>query len=105
MPQVKLSINRIDTPNYYIVSVIGEGFVTAANKTAGVRLKGADTWFDDRITANFAGGTVGRDGFFAATAYCSGEQLDEDWGEDEIYAIANVPGYGDVRSNTITRHF
>lgn len=44
-------------------------------------------------------------GGFSMSAIVPGSALDEDWGEDEVYAVASVEGFGDFRSNTIHRHF
>ena len=34
-----------------------------------------------------------------------GSKLNEDWGEDEIYALVNVQGFGEFRTNTVKGHF
>lgn len=69
-------------------------------------MRGEDTWFDDdlfTINPGFPGHILG--GGFSMSAIVPGSALDEDWGEDEVYAVASVEGFGDFRSNTIHRHF
>ena len=35
----------------------------------------------------------------------SGSSLNEDWGDDEIYALVKVTGFGEVRTNTVTGNY
>jgi hypothetical protein len=104
-PVVKLFITPVGNGNYLVV-VNGSGFVNAENKKVGVRIRGEDEWFDDTlfsINPGFPGHILG--GGFSMSATVPSSALDEDWGEDEVYAVASVEGHGDFRSNTIHRHF
>jgi hypothetical protein len=104
-PVVKLFITPVGNGNYLVV-VNGDGFVNAENRKVGVRIRGEDEWFDDTlfsINPGFPGHILG--GGFSMSATVSGSSLNEDWGQDEVYAIASVEGMGDFRSNTIKRHF
>jgi hypothetical protein len=95
-------------PGSYLVVVNGEGFFGSAGKTVGARIRGEDEWFDDRLFS--IGGTgierVGPDGSFSLSETVPGSQLNEDWGQDEIYALVDVEGLsGTFRSNTVTGDF
>ena len=50
-------------------------------------------------------GHVGHDGSFTMSDTVPGSKLNEDWGEDEIYALVNVQGFGEFRSNIVKGHF
>lgn len=100
---VRLSITQTERGDYQVV-VSGEGFEDAEGREVGVRLRGEDEWFDDSISATFLNSNI-IGGIFSLSTYIPGSALNEDWGEDEIYAIANVEGFGEFRSNTIRRHF
>jgi hypothetical protein len=90
------------------VVVNGEGFFGSANKKVGARIRGDDPWFDDRLFS--IGGTgierILHDGSFSLSNIVSGNQLNEDWGRDEIYALVDVEGLsGTFKSNTVTGNF
>ena len=105
--KVTLKITSAGGGNYLVV-VSGEGFIGAApNAQVGVRIRGEDTFFDDRLFAlrNGLPGQVGRDGTFVMSDTVPGSALDEDWGEDEIYALVKVTGFGEFRTNTVKGHF
>ncbi len=106
MPEVKLFISPTEDGHYQVV-VNGEGFLRAENTEVSVRLKGEDIWFDDTLPNPWLGfpPRVAHDGTFSASAIVDGETLNEDWGEDEIYVMASVEGYGDFRSNTVSGDF
>jgi hypothetical protein len=95
-------------PGNYLVVVNGEEFYSSANKKVGGGIRGDDEWFDDRLF-NVGGpgiDRVGSDGTFSLSAIVSADQLNEDWGEDEVYASVRVEGLsGTFRSNTIKRDF
>jgi hypothetical protein len=105
MPEVKLFITKTENGKYLVV-VNGDGFHDAENAEVGVRIRGEDEWFDDRLfTLNlgFPGRVLG--GSFSMSATVPGSSLNEDWGQDEVYAIASVQGFGDFRSNTVKGNF
>src|SRR5262245_57445197 len=102
MPSVTLYISNTEDGQYLGV-VDGQGFYfTPPNARVGVRIRGDDEWFDDPLF-----GLDGRvvQGFFNVSAKVPGSVLNEDWGQDEIYAVAKVDGYGEYRSNTIRGSF
>lgn len=109
MPTVSLFITPAENqPGNYLVVVNGEGFYQSANKSVGARIRGEDQWFDDRLFS--IGGTglerVGQDGRFTLSKIVSGAQLNEDWGQDEIYALVSVDGLsGSFRTNTVKGNF
>jgi hypothetical protein len=95
-------------PGNYLVVVNGDGFYNSVNKKVGARIRGEDKWFDNTLFS--IGGTgierVGGDGSFSLSNTVSAGQLNEDWGEDEVYALVSVEGLsGSFRSNTIKRDF
>ncbi|RSZ61041.1 hypothetical protein HF313_16800 [Massilia atriviolacea] len=95
-------------PGNYLVVVNGDGFYNSVNKAVGGSIRGDDEWFDDRLFSIGGPGTdrVGVDGSFSLSAIVSGDQLNEDWGQDEVYAQVRVEGLsGTFRSNTIRRDF
>lgn len=103
--QVKLTISRADN-GLYLVVVSGEGFFGAApNATVGVRIRGEDEFFDDSLFGFVIPGHVAQDGSFFMSNQVSGSALDEDWGEDEIYALVDVEGFGEFRTNTVEGNF
>jgi hypothetical protein len=107
MPNVSLHITRNENGQYLVV-VNGEGFHGGpANAEVGVRIRGEDEWFDDRLFSLRPGfpGHVSQDGNFTMSDTVSGSRLNEDWGQDEIYALVNVEGYGEFRTNTVKGRF
>lgn len=107
MKKVTLNISPAGNGNYLVV-VNGEGFYGGpANAQVGVRVRGEDEWFDDRLFSLSPGfpGHVGHDGSFVMSATVSGSALNEDWGQDEIYALVSVQGFGEFRTNTIKGNF
>ena len=106
MATVKLSITRIEGfPGNYKVNVRGTGF--QPNREVLWRLKGEDTFIDDNIIAPRGGGIVNPDGTFAFEDDAIGGNLNEDWGEDDIYADVYYPGLGGshYKSNTVHGRF
>lgn len=105
--KVTLHINPAGNGNYLVV-VNGEGFFgVPATAQVGVRIRGEDEWFDDSLFPLRLGfpGHVGHDGTFVMSDTVRGSALDEDWGQDEIYALVNVQGVGEFRSNTVKGNF
>ena len=109
MPKVTLFISRAENqPGRYLVVVNGEGFFSSNGKKVGARIRGDDEWFDDKLFSIGVGGAtrVGQDGSFTLSQTVTGNQLNEDWGRDEIYALVNVEGLNqDFKTNTITGSF
>jgi hypothetical protein len=106
MAVVRLSITPIQGfPGNYKVNVSGSDF--APNQKVLWRLKGEDTFIDDNIIAPRGGGLVGPDGTFAFEDNAIGGNLDEDWGDDEIYADVYYADLGGshYKSNTVTGNF
>jgi hypothetical protein len=104
--EVKLFIAPIEGfPDNYRVEVSGSGF--SPNQNVNWQLKGEDLIFDDNIIAPRGGGLVGQDGSFYFSDNAIGGNLDEDWGEDEIYADVYYTDFGGshYKSNTITGDF
>ena len=95
MKKVTLFISRSENWNgYYLVVVNGEGFTDSVNETVAARIRGDDSWFDDRLFSIGAGGfeRVFFDGTFSLARTVHQSILNEDWGKDEIYALADVGG-------------
>lgn len=100
MASVKLTIRSVGN-NQHEVIVSGEGFFNApVNARVGIRIKGDDPVFDETL---FSTGQFTRvvDGVFVATQIVDKSKLNEDWGEDEIYALADVDGYPTIQSNVV----
>lgn len=105
MAEVNLSIAPIEGfPGNWQVVITGSGFTSLANREAKWRLKGEDPVFDDRIVSPTGSGFVGTNGQFQFTANTIGGNLNEDWGNDEIYAIVTI-GQTEYRSNTVSGDF
>jgi hypothetical protein len=103
MKTVKLYINRDpDFTEYYRVNVFGEGFYDSEGKSVGARVRGDDEWFDDRLFS--LGGTQVLHGQFGLGNLVHKSQLNEDWGEDEIYAVVDVGG-DTFNTNTVRGKF
>jgi hypothetical protein len=106
MPKVNLSITPIQGyPGNYRVVISGSGFEFAANQEARWKLKGDDPVIDDRIIYPYGGGPVSQDGTFYFAADAISGNLNEDWGEDEIYAVVSIGGLGsttEYNSNTVS---
>ena len=106
MPVVKLSITPVQGfPGNYKVNVSGSDF--EPNQEVFWRLKGEDTFIDDNIIAPRNGGMVNPDGTFAFEEDAIGGNLNEDWGDDEIYADVYYADIGGShhKSNTVTGDF
>lgn len=108
MKKVTLFISQAESPpGHYQVVVNGEGFFESVNKPVGARIRGEDPFVDDRLFS--IGGTGQRvlsDGSFTLSKIVPGSQLNEDWGQDEIYALVNVDGLsGTFKSNTVKGYF
>ena len=111
MPEVTLSITPIEgSPGNYKVEISGSGFEFAANKEARWKLMEDDPVSDEEIVDADArgGGVVDPDGTFKFTGNAKGENLNEDWGKDEIYAVVSIVGLSttfDYESNRVTGHY
>jgi hypothetical protein len=109
MPDVKLSITPIEeSPGNYKVEISGSGFEFAANKEARWKLMGDDPVSDEEIIDACGSGIVDPDGTFNFTGNAKGENLNEDWGKDEIYAVVSIVGLSttfDYESNRVTGHY
>jgi len=99
MPQVRLSITHTEE-GLYQLDVRGEGFHQAEGKEVDVQLMGNDPISDDRLGVFFPTTNVSA-GKFDVSALVKSKTLDDDWGQDEIYAIADVDTLGDFKSNTV----
>ena len=103
MPTVKLSIARIEGyPGNYQVNISGSGF--QPNKQVNWRLRGDDPVSDDNIIYPRGGGAVNSDGTIAFQADAISGNLNEDWGNDEIYAEVYYADIGSTRykSNVVS---
>jgi len=98
--QATLRITAAGGGNYLVV-VDGRG---PANSPVGIRVRGDDQFLDDQLFSFGIGTQSGFDGAFNVSTTVSGRVLNEDWGQDEVYAIADV-GNRSVRTNTIRRSF
>ncbi|MFZ0315938.1 MAG: hypothetical protein WAL23_03255 [Nitrososphaeraceae archaeon] len=109
MPEVKLSITPIEgSPDNYKVEISGSGFEFAANKEARWKLRGDDPLSDDDIIDPRGSGVVGPNGTFYFTGNAIGENLNEDWGKEEIYAVVSIVGLGttfNYESNRVSGHY
>jgi hypothetical protein len=109
MPNVKLSIPQIEgSPDNYKVEISGSGFEFTAIKEARWKLRGDDLLSDDDIIDPLGSGIVGPDGTFYFTGNAIGENLNEDWRKDEIYAVISIVGLGTIfnyESNRISGHY
>jgi hypothetical protein len=107
MEKVTLKITPAqDRPGYYVVAVLGDGFIHSNGKACSAKIRGDDPVFDDDLF------TIGGSNFthvagseFSLSLVVHHSQLDEDWGEDEIYAQVWVEGRGTFRTNTVKAHF
>ena len=69
---------------------------------------GDDPVSDNEIVDPHGSGVVAPDGTFNFTGNAIGENLDEDWGKDEIYAVVSIVGMGttfDYESNRVSGYF
>jgi hypothetical protein len=104
--KVTLSITPIEGyPGNYRVNVGCTGF--SPNRQVNWRLRGSDAVIDDNIIAPRGGGTVGPDGTIGFEDNAIGGNLNEDWGNDEIYADVYYAEIGGShhKSNTVTGDF
>ncbi|MDW0274178.1 MAG: hypothetical protein QN756_10650, partial [Nitrososphaeraceae archaeon] len=72
------------------------------------KLKGDDPLSDDDIIDPRGSGVVGPNGIFYFTGNAIGENLNEDWGKDEIYAVVSIVGLGttfNYESNRVSGHY
>lgn len=89
---------------YY--NVIVSGTASAPNALVGARVYGEDSWFDDFLFSMGTGfSRTDAYGNFSFSKMVYRSTLDEDWGEDDIYAIVDVTNAGSGRTNTIHHSF
>lgn len=102
-PSVKLSIEK--DPNkegHYRVIVEGFGLHEAEARQAVIRIRGSDKWYDDNLfTMNVV--EVNGSGFSWEESV-PGNLLNEDWGEDDVYALVKI-GDLEIKSNTVEGDF
>jgi hypothetical protein len=98
--QARLFITPVGQGRYLVV-VDGHG---PRNASVGIRVRGEDPWFDDSLFSFGFFSHSGPDGSFNVSTTVSGSALNEDWGEDEVYAIAGV-GNTSIRTNTVHGSF
>jgi hypothetical protein len=108
MQKVTLFITPAENqPGQYLVVVDGDGFFEAPDGAkVGGRVRGDDRWFDETLfpIGNFTSRVFG--GIFNLSTTVPGSELNEDWGQDEIYAVVNIEGLsGEFRSNTVKGSF
>ena len=96
MPEGKFSIAKNpDQAGEYFVTVDGTGFYNvSADARVGVRIRGADTFLDDRLPVDMPGGIV-TGGSFTISQSVPKSALNEDWGEDQVYARVDLPVWRD----------
>src|SRR5687767_11407315 len=100
---VKLTVDR--DPNklgHYRVIVEGFGIPQSAGRTAVIRIRGSDKWYDDNL---FNMEVVEVDGGFYREASVEGKYLNEDWGEDEVHALVKIGESLEIKSNTVRGDF
>ncbi len=108
MPTATLYITPYENhPGEYLVVIDGVGFYNAANKIVSARVRGDDEWFDDRLFSVGGGNfdRVSQEGYFNISTIATASQLNEDWGQDEIFAIVEMQGGSTYRTNTIRGNF
>lgn len=69
---------------------------------------GDDPLTDEEIIEPRGTGVVGPDGKFYFTGTATGDNLNEDWGKDEIYAVVSISGMGtsfEYESNRVSGHY
>jgi hypothetical protein len=104
-----LSIESTGMFNQYEVTVEGTvGIDPPAGSYVAIRLWGDDPHIDDFIKGPLGAALVGRD--FKRTFYVYGCELNEDWGEDEIYAgvrayNANGRQFEQAETNRVHGHW
>ena len=96
----QLYISYAGNGNYLVVV---DGHTTAGSAPVGIRVYGDDEWFDDFLFGVGGYNRTDPDGNFNVSRTVHGSVLNEDWGQDEIYAIVDV-GIS-IRTNTIRRSF
>lgn len=75
-----------------------------------VGVRGSDKWFDDRLFTfpswphNRLDGYTdqGLASYTLTSPSVPGSRLNEDWGDDEIFAAVKVTGFSEVKTNKIT---
>lgn len=116
-PSVKLTIeNDPNHPGHQIVTVEGFGLPDSA-RTAVIKVRGSDKWYDDNL---FTMNAVQFGGYnFSWSESVESNRLNEDWGEDDIYALVQISDLLDpagrldskwtpdmeIKSNTVHRQF
>jgi hypothetical protein len=109
--RASLEINRNpEKNNEYYVRVKLEGFINPpGDATVAVGVRGSDQWFDDRLFTfpswphNRLNGYTdqGLASYSITSESVRGSKLNEDWGDDEIFAAVKVTGFSEVKTNTV----
>lgn len=97
--QARLFITDVGSGKY-LLKVQGRG---PANANVRIFFYGDDLFVDDPL-GEFGSGHSLPDGGLVTSAAIPRRFLDEDWGRDEVYAIARV-GTANIQTNTIRRSF
>ena len=106
--KVSLHISPAENqPGRFLVVVGGEGFFNSVGKKVGARIRGDDPVFDDKLFSigGFNTDRVLPGGSFTLSNTVNGSQLNEDWGQDEIYALVDVEGSGTFKTNIVKGYF
>lgn len=106
MPEVNFAITpNPDQQGEYLVVVDGTGFYEAENKPVSIRIRGSDKWYDDSLFGMPDFEVLVLDGSFNIGKSVHGSALNEDWGEDDVYALVKVGNHPEIKTNTIKGQF
>jgi hypothetical protein len=89
----------------YGMRVKGETDWYSPTLSIAVDLFGDDPSYDDHLTGPITFQNVGGWGHYQVEFCVNSSTLNEDWGQDEVYATVGFSGGGFARSNVIERHF
>ncbi len=106
MPTVTLTITVSPIrSDYRVINILGEGFIGSNNKSVGARMRGQDTWFDDKLfpIPSIGNRVTGSEFYIGYTVHQS--RLNEDWGQDEIYAVVEVEDAGTYNTNVVKGYY
>jgi hypothetical protein len=106
MPEVTFTISRnLEQQGEYHVVVDGTGFYEQENMPVSIRVRGSDKWYDDSLFGmpDFEVRVLG--GAFNIGKSVPGNALNEDWGEDDVYALVKVGNHPEIKTNTIKGDF
>lgn len=97
------TLRIVPEDNGYVVTVYGLAPSGGAGSVS-VDLYGDETGLDEYLYGSVPG-TSNPDGFYKVRFIVGSEVLDEDWGQDEIFAKVIFPGPVALRTNTVTGSF